>query len=130
MSNPYGGHTVFVHLLHMGPMWAAHMGSRSCPQFCPYGPHTIAVHMFHMGPMWVANMQYGSHVGCPYGSQILTTFSRDLARISTHMSPIRVLFTCHPMWVANVSDLIGSPDALSSEFEEAIAMCQSHCFIV
>ena len=31
MSNPYGAHTVFVHLFHMDPMWVP----KYCPNFCP-----------------------------------------------------------------------------------------------
>ena len=97
MINPYGGHMVFVHLLHMVPIWVtdpAHSFHKSCPQLRPYGSHTVFVHLLHMGPMWVANIQYGSHVGCQYGSQILPTFAQDLDHISAFKSPVRFLSTC------------------------------------
>ena len=103
MSNPYGGHTVFVHLLHMVPMWVAHMGPRTCtqfPQILPTVPPMCYSYIYSFcplvsyGPMWIANMQYGSHVGCLYGSQILPTFPLYLAHISAFKSPIRFLSAC------------------------------------
>ena len=60
----------------MGPTWATHMGPT---RFFP-------------------SVLYGSHVGCPYGSQILPTFPPDLARISAHLGPIPFLSTCF-IWV-------------------------------
>ena len=82
---------------HVGcplPIWVtdpAHSFHISCPQFHPYGPHTVFVHLLHMGPKWVANMQYGSHVWCQYGSQILPTFPPDHAYFSAFKGTVRFL---------------------------------------
>ena len=77
MSNPYGGHTFFVQLLHMVPMWVAH----------PYGSqilHTVSTDLAHssahMGPIqflstcfiWVPcglplcniGVMWVAHIGC------------------------------------------------------------------
>ena len=91
----------FVHLFHMGPMCVTHMVPIFClhfpkvlPTFPPiraiYGetwaPHGTYLGNYmgliwatHMGPIWVCpSVSHESHVGCPYGSQILPTISPDL----------------------------------------------------
>ena len=87
----YGGHTVFVHLLYMVPMWVAH---------CPYGSqilHTVSTYLAHssthMGPIqflstcfiWVPSglpicsmgLMCGANMGprsCPHFPQIMPIF--------------------------------------------------------
>ena len=71
------------------PIWVpdpANNFHRSCPQFRPWAPYSFC-----------PPVSYGSHVGCQYsiwvacGSQILPTFSPDLANIFAFESPVRVL---------------------------------------
>ena len=94
---PYGFCPPALYGSHVGcplPIWVtdpAHSFHISCPQFHPYGPHTVFVHLLHMGPKWVANMQYGSHVWCQYGSQILPTFPPDHAYFSAFKGTVRFL---------------------------------------
>ena len=87
----YGGHTVFVHLLYMVPMWVAH---------CQYGSqilHTVSTYLAHssthMGPIqflstcfiWVPSglpicsmgLMCGANMGprsCPHFPQIMPIF--------------------------------------------------------
>ena len=81
---PYGPHTVFVHLFHMGPMWVANMQYGShvgcqyaiwvscglpiwvpdpahifpgyCPHFCPVGAGTVLVRLFQRRTMLGAQL--------------------------------------------------------------------------
>ena len=73
---PYGPHTVFVHLLHMGPMWVAnmqygfHLGCQYESQILP----TFAQDLDHFSAFKRPPVSWGSHVGCSIGSLILATW--------------------------------------------------------
>ena len=108
-EQPTWANMVFVHLLHIGPLWVAHMGQRSStqfPQILPTFPPIWAPYSFFPTYFILTSCELPIWVPDP------ATFSPDLAHISAFKSPVRFLSACSirvscglPNWVPDPGEM-------------------------